>query len=117
MKTTAKLWLALAVLVVLSPLGLVIAAAAGAGTAWGEWSIEEVHRLVGYVPAKMERLSRVWRAPLPDYTLPGAGPARLPSLSVSYALSAVVGVAAVVAVTILLGRLLARREDDHADAA
>lgn len=40
-----KYWLALGALVVLSPLGIL-----ASGTAWGEWSPEEMKKMIGYVP-------------------------------------------------------------------
>ena len=111
MSAGAKLWIGLAVLIALSPLGLIIPAKFGAGSAWGEWSAEELDKLVGYVPAGMSRISELWKAPLPDYAFKGQESAPMHALSVSYILSAVLGVAAVVGLTILIGRILARREE------
>ena len=68
MRTTRKLWIGLGALIVLSPLGLILPARFGAGTAWGEWSAEELRKLVGYVPKGM---SAGWNAPLPDYVARG----------------------------------------------
>lgn len=115
MNTAAKLWIALAALIVLSPLGLLIPAWLGGGTAWGEWSAEELRRLVGYLPRGMAQLADLWRAPLPDYALPGQENASLSALSASYIISALVGAAVVVGVTILVGKVLARR--DRPDAS
>jgi len=114
MKTATKLWVGIAALIVLSPLGLIVPAKLGAGTAWGEWSAEELDALIGYVPARLARLSEIWRAPLPDYAFKGQEQATMPALSLSYVVSAVVGVAAVVAIALLIGRLLARREKSNA---
>jgi hypothetical protein len=114
MKATIKLWIGLAALVVLSPLGLILPAKFSAGSAWGEWSGEEMQQLVGYVPAGMSRLASLWKAPMPDYALKGQQAAPLGALSMSYILSGVVGVAVVVLLTILLGKALARRERTEA---
>ena len=114
MKTTTKLWIALAALIVLSPLGLVLPAKLNAGSAWGEWSSEEMRKLVGYVPAGMSRLAQSWKAPLPDYALKGQERAPLHALSVSYAASAILGVALVAGITVLIGKALARRERSDA---
>lgn len=114
MKTITKLWIALIVLCVLSPLGLLIPAKLSAGSAWGEWSADEVRELVGYVPARLAHLAELWKAPLPDYALPGQEEAALGGLSASYILSALLGVAVVVGVTLLLGRAVARRDRAHA---
>jgi len=113
-KTTTKLWIGVIALIVLSPLGLVLPAALGAGAAWGEWSAAEIHKLVGYVPARMARLAGLWKAPLPDYALPGQESAPLRALSACYIASAAVGVIVVVVVTIVLGKALARRESPNA---
>ena len=105
-----KLWIGLAVLVFVSPLGLILPARFGAGSAWGEWSADELDKMVGYVPGGMDRVADLWHAPMPDYALKGQESAPLHALGVSYILSAVIGVVIVVALTLLLGRILARRE-------
>ena len=110
MKTITKLWIGLVALILLSPLGLYLPARFGAGSAWGEWSGEEIKRLVGYLPSGMARLADRWTAPMPDYALPGQESASLGALSLSYVLSAVIGVGIVVVLSILLGKALARRE-------
>ena len=110
MKATTKLWLALLALVVLSPLGLIVPAKLGAGSAWGEWSGEEIERLAGYLPSGMARLAHLWKAPMPDYALRGQQNAPLAALSMSYLVSGLVGVAVVVGIAILVGKALARRE-------
>ena len=108
--TVKRLCIGMLVFAVLSPLGLLLPAKLGAGSAWGEWSADEVKELVGYVPQGLQRLGGLWKAPLPDYAMPGQEEAPLRVLSLSYILSALVGGAAVVGVTLLIGRSLARRE-------
>ena len=58
--------LILGVLVVLAPLGLL-----AQGTAYGEWSTDDIQQMLGYIPAGLNQLSSLWNAPLPDYGLPG----------------------------------------------
>ena len=113
MKTITKLWIALLILVVLSPLGLILPAWLGAGSAWGEWSSEEISKLVGYVPSGMEHVAQLWKAPMPDYALPGQENAPLSALSASYIFSGIIGVAVIVALTLLIGKVLARRENSE----
>ncbi|MCL6629098.1 MAG: PDGLE domain-containing protein [Armatimonadetes bacterium] len=115
MKSMTKLWIGLAILVILSPVGLILPEQFKAGAAWGEWSPEEVKELVGYIPAGLNRLSNIWHALLPDYSLPGQESAPIHALSVSYILSAIVGMAIVVGLTLLLGKLLAK--DEQTDSA
>ncbi|MBZ5589422.1 MAG: cobalt transporter CbiM [Acidobacteriia bacterium] len=104
--------LAVAVLALLSPLGLVLAARFGGGTAWGEWSADRLSKLVGYLPSGFQRLSSLWRAPLPGYGPLAAQGASTTVQAVWYAISAVVGVGAVAAVVLVLRRLFTRRERD-----
>ena len=109
MSTTRKLWIGLAILILLSPLGLVIPAKLGAGSAWGEWSKDEVHRMVGYTPSGMSKLADRWKALMPDYGFRHQGNAHQ---GASYILTGIVGVAVVAGVAILLGKALAKRERD-----
>lgn len=99
MKLTTKLWLGIAALAVLSPLGLLIPAYFKAGSAWGEWGAEEIEGLVGYIPRGLEKLSSFWKAPLPDYAFKGWEERGLLQLSLSYVVSAIIGVAAVIILT------------------
>ncbi|MHB1417020.1 MAG: PDGLE domain-containing protein [Chloroflexota bacterium] len=92
------LWLALGLLIVISPLGLL-----AQGGAWAEWGGDELAGIVGFVPAGLAHFGETWAAPLPDYALSGAEP------NLGYIASGVLGVVAVVAVTWLLGRWLTRR--------
>lgn len=114
MKVTSKLWIGLLALALLSPLGLILPARFGAGSAWGEWSGEEIRKLVGYLPSGMSRLAGLWKAPLPDYSFRSQGSASIGSLSISYIISAAVGVGIVILIAILLGKALAGRGNSDA---
>ena len=93
-----KLWWALGGLILLSPLGLL-----ARGTAWGEWGIEEVQQMLGYVPAGMQRLAGAWpHAPFPDYALPGMTSSWAAALG--YIVCALVGVGAIAALTHVMSR-------------
>ena len=59
--------LALGALILLSPLGLIVARHFKAGAAWGEWDTGQVTAQVGYAPRGMERLGGTWKAPLAGY--------------------------------------------------
>jgi cobalt/nickel transport protein len=91
MREYRNLWIALVVLALLSPLGLYLPELARAGAAWGEWGLDQIQQALGYVPAGMERMAEIWKAPLPDYTLPGPTDASLSRLSLGYLLSAFLG--------------------------
>ncbi len=101
------LWGILGLLALLSPLGLL-----AAGTAWGEWGVDEIPGL-GFVPAGMERLSELWQAPIPDYAVPFLGE------KVGYLVSALLGIGVTVLALWLLGYLFDRSRPTHSphDAA
>jgi cobalt/nickel transport system permease protein len=99
------LWLGLALLMVLTPLGLL-----AAGTAWGEWGPRDFNApetraeiaaasggaaAPASVPAGLARLASIWTAPMPDYA-----PAFLKHEAAGYAISAVFG-AGLVLLTVL----------------
>ncbi len=109
MTTTKKLWIGIGLLVLLSPLGLMLPAMFGAQGAWGEWGLHQIEKLVGYVPEGMRRLAGRWKAPMPDYAVPGTGQG-LVGGGFGYVLSGVVGVAAVAGLVYLLSKLLVRKD-------
>lgn len=93
-------WVALIVLVLASPLGLL-----APGTAWGEWSTEQLARMgLKAVPQGMQSLSGLWGAPLAGYHLPALGNA-----SLGYLLSALVGILVIVLVVWLFATLATTR--------
>ncbi len=109
-KTVKKLWIAVIVLAVLAPIGLILPAFFGAGGAWGEWGAATIKELVGYAPAGMERLSHLWKSPLPDYTVPGQQPG-LMHKSLGYIAAAFIGIAAAGGIAYALARLLGRKDE------
>lgn len=111
MKVTTKFLIGIIVLIVLSPLGLILPDHFKAGSAWGEWSVDEMQRLVGYVPQGMAKLSSWWNAPLPDYAFQGWEEKGLLSLSFSTMVSAAIGTIAVILVVFLLGKMLTKKSD------
>jgi hypothetical protein len=108
MKEYRPYWVALLVMAALSPIGLYLPELLRAGSAWGEWGLEEVRQMIGYTPSGMERLSDLWKAPIPDYALPGQEEAPLAHRSLSYVLSAVLGVALCGGGTYVLTRWLTK---------
>ncbi len=91
------LWVGLAALVVLSPIGLL-----AGGSAWGEWAADEIEGIAGFVPQGLAS-TQGWAAPLPEYGLEGIPPA------LGYIVSAALGILLVIAVVWLIGRLASRR--------
>lgn len=106
---TRRLWVGLAVLMILTPLGLM-----AAGTAWGEWAHEDfadpaaraaIAAAAGgsapsAAPQGLEQLASVWTAPIPDYA-----PAFLKSAELGYILSALFGAGLIIAVFLAIGWL------------
>jgi cobalt/nickel transport protein len=99
------MWIGLAVLALLSPIGIIIPDKVKAGAAWGEWGTDEIEKMLGYVPQGMKRFSEMWRAPLPDYDLKGWDQMGLGMQSLGYIFSAIVGMAITVAVILILGKV------------
>ena len=111
---TRKLWLALAALLVLTPLGIL-----AVGSAWGEWSAQDFadpqtrqqiaiasrHQAPPTAaPRGLEHLSAIWTAPLSRYA-----PSFIRSASFGYLVSAMVGVGLIILLASLLNWLLALR--------
>jgi hypothetical protein len=92
MKISSKLWLAVFLLALLSPLGLVLPALFKAGGPFGE-----------------ARLPGGWHAPLTDYAPGGSEGKGLAQLSWGYIFSAAAGVVCIAAVFMLFGRFLTKR--------
>jgi len=111
MKLITKFWIGIAVLIVLSPLGLLLPEHFEAGSAWGEWGADEMQKLAGYVPKGLEKLSSLWNAPMPDYAFKGWEEKGLLHLSFAYIMSAIVGIGIIVLVIMGIGKLLAKKGD------
>lgn len=108
-----KLWVGLALLMILSPLGLL-----ATGTAWGEWgpddfgdggTRQEIEAASGNTPLPaqtpqgLEELSSFWTAPIPDYA-----PPFLRSELFGYILSAVFGTGLIILTVLGVTWLLQR---------
>lgn len=94
MKITAKLWLGIAVLIVLSPLGLILPWYFKSTGAWGEL-----------------KLSRGWMAPLADYGFKGWEEKGLMHSSAAYIVSAIAGIGLIIIAVWLIGKMLAKKRD------
>ena len=115
-RTIRPLWIGLALLLVLTPLGIL-----ATGTAWGEWSARDYANLPGrermaaasrntpppaQTPRGLERLSSLWTAPFPQYA-----PSFVHRAAVGYTLSAMFGSGAIILVSIFAGSLATRSRD------
>lgn len=111
------LWMGLAALMILTPLGLL-----AAGTAWGEWGAADfadpsvrvqIAAASGNIappsapPQGLARLATVWSAPFPDYA-----PRFLKSPSFGYIMSAMMGTGLIILLFLAVGWLLRVRQGD-----
>jgi cobalt/nickel transport system permease protein len=112
-RAVRPLWMALALLLVLTPLGIL-----AAGSAWGEWSARDFSNQQtrekiamasrktappAQAPRGLEHLSTLWTAPFPQYAPPLV---RRPA--VGYALSAMFGSGAIILISLIAGSLVTR---------
>ena len=97
--SSRRLWVIIAALMVLTPLGLL-----AAGTAWGEWSVADLVSGTGATPALTQaptglaRLADIWSAPLSGYNLPFVANEQF-----GYILSAMMGIGVIILVFVLVG--------------
>jgi hypothetical protein len=106
-----KLWVGIALMVLLSPLGLMLPGFFGAGGAWGEWAPEELDKILGYIPEGLKRLSGLWNSPLADYAFRGweegiKGYA-------AYIVSGIAGVAFVALLSYIIGKMLSKKNGNR----
>lgn len=111
MKIIYKFWIGIAILIILSPLGLILPEHFKAGSAWGEWGADEMQKLAGYIPQGLERLAGLWSAPIPDYAFKGWEEKGLPHISLAYIISAAAGAGVTVMTVLFIGKMLAMKGD------
>jgi cobalt/nickel transport system permease protein len=114
---TRPLWAALALLMILTPLGIL-----AAGSAWGEWTPEDFHDQAARTqmatasgnaappieaPAGLRKLSTFWTAPMPRYA-----PPFLKSPAVGYVLSAMAGTGMIILAFLSLAWMTSRRQTE-----
>ncbi len=113
-RATRPLWLALAVLMIATPLGLL-----AAGKAWGEWGLEDYSQpdkraeieaasggqsLPPGTPAGLEQLAKLWTAPFSNYA-----PPFLENEQFGYIMAAMLGVGLIILLFLLVGWLVPSR--------
>lgn len=118
---TKPLWIALAVLAILTPLGIL-----AVGSAWGEWSVSDflhpetrqqiANASAGQAPpsqppAGLQRLAPLWTAPFSRYA-----PPFLTNSALGYMLSALIGMVLIIIIGLLAGALLRRRSRSFIEA-
>jgi hypothetical protein len=104
-KTFKTLIIAMIVLVVAVPIGLI-----ASGTAFGEWGPDELKADIGYVPSGYASFQGLWSAPLDGYDLPGNHDT-IPTQTPGYYVSAIVGVLVVGLIAYGVGKVIIKRND------
>ena len=119
-KSVRKLWITVALLLLLTPLGVL-----AGGKAWGEWSASDFsraeprariasssqnHSAPSQAPTGLQRLSTVWTAPIPAYA-----PPVVKSPSLGYLLSGMFGVGLVMLLSLAVQSLVRRRSTGQAE--
>jgi hypothetical protein len=102
-----KFLIAAIVLILLTPIGLL-----APGSAWGEWGLDEIKSMVGYIPSGMKHFSDTIKALFPDYSIPGFDKNFL-QLSIGYIFSAVVGIAVIALVFFILSKIMGKSEEKN----
>jgi len=104
-----KLWAGLIIMALLSPLGIFLPQYFGAEDAWGEWSAEKLKEMIGFVPAGLEKLADLWKAPVADYN-PGGEEAPIWIQALWYIFSGILGTGIVGGVMYMIARVLKGHE-------
>jgi len=102
-----KYWYALIALIIFAPIGLL-----AQGTAFGEWSGDDLKVKLGFIPDGMAKFGDKWKALLPDYSLPGFGNTFLNS-SLGYIFCAIVALAIILTITGIISLLQKRKNTSH----
>ncbi len=105
-----NLYIGMAVLILLTPLGLL-----ASGTAFGEWGSDELKETLGYAPEGVEHGESLWSALLPDYSIPGLEEDFLQS-SAGYVFSAILGCSLIYLLVLALGKLMVKKEVGNASS-
>ncbi len=111
MKGTKRLWWGLVILMLISPIGLILPEVFKSGPAWGEWGLEEIEKMLGFIPEGLKKVADLWSAPVPDYNLKIWEEKGLAKSSLGYIFSAGLGVGIIVLATFLLGKVLSKKKD------
>ncbi|MBU3098061.1 MULTISPECIES: cobalt transporter CbiM [Clostridium] len=98
-----KYWYVLITLIIFAPLGLL-----ANGTAFGEWSSDDLKLKLGFIPEGMAKLSDKWNFMLPDYSVPGFGDNLFKS-SLGYIICAIVALIIILAITGIISFLQKRK--------
>jgi len=106
-----KLWIGIGILILLAPIGLILPKLFRAGGAWGEWGVDEIKNIAGYLPEGLKRISELWSAPIRDYAFTGWD--KGVKSYVGYIASGIIGVVIVVALAYVFGKILKKGKNER----
>ncbi len=109
MKRIRKLWWGIALLVLISPIGVILPEALKSGSAWGEWGLDEIGKMIGFIPEGMKKAAGFWNAPVPDYHPEGWAGKGVVRSSLGYIFSGALGVGVISLIAFFLGKFLIRK--------
>jgi cobalt/nickel transport system permease protein len=98
-----KYWYALIALMIFAPIGLL-----AQGTAFGEWSGDDLKAKIGFIPQGMAKLGDKWKAMLPDYSIPGYDTSFFKS-ALGYIFCAIVALAIILVITTIISYFIKKR--------
>jgi hypothetical protein len=104
-----KLWIGLLIMAFLTPLGILLPERFKAEGAWGEWDLEKLEKLIGFLPEGLKKWADLWKAPIPDYNLGGEGSSGGIQL-LSYVVSGLFGLGLCILVVYLISRFVVRHD-------
>jgi cobalt/nickel transport protein len=105
-----RLWIGLVILALISPLGLILPEKFKAEDAWGEWGVDALEKMLGYVPEGLKKTADLWKAPISDYNFGGEG-ASMGGQIISYIVSGLLGILIAGFVVYIVSRFLIKREE------
>jgi len=102
-----KLWIGLLIMALLTPLGILLPETFNAEDAWGEWGIDKLEKLLGYVPEGLKKLADIWKAPISDYNFGGEGASKAVRV-LSYIASGFLGIGVCILIVFIISRSISK---------
>jgi len=102
-----KLWIGLLIMALLTPLGILLPETFNAEDAWGEWGIDKLEKLLGYVPEGLKKLADIWKAPISDYNFGGEGASKAVQV-LSYIASGFLGMGVCILIVFIISRSISK---------
>jgi len=106
-KFQKKLWIGLLIMALLTPLGILLPEKFSAEDAWGEWGIDKLEKLLGFVPEGLKKLTDIWKAPISDYNFGGEGASKAVQV-LSYIASGFLGIGVCILIVFIISRSISK---------